>query len=119
MEINQSYMKNMSPVLSNILGQTKEHILWLFCYLHYIMSSQVDGAFIPFTIPFMITIKDLPSEVLIHILSFISLQDLRTTVYQPGLKAVIFDYQHHQPGNHGHPGQMCTLITLYRLQRPV
>ena len=40
------------------------------------MSSQVDGAFTPFTIPFRITIEDLPLEVLIHILSFISLQDL-------------------------------------------
>jgi len=69
-------MYSMSPVLSYILGQTKEHIVRLFCYLHYIMSSQVYGVFIPFTIPFMITVEDLPSKVLIHILLFISLQDL-------------------------------------------
>ena len=66
----------MSPVLAYILGQIKEHIVRLFGYLHYIMSSQVDGVFILFTIPFMITIAYLPSKVLIHILSLISLQDL-------------------------------------------
>jgi len=69
-------MYSMSPVLSYSLRQTTDHIVRLFCYLHLCLSSQVDGAFIPFTIPFRITIEDLPSEVLIHILSFIRLQDL-------------------------------------------
>ena len=58
------------------------------------MLSQVDGVCIPFTIPFMITIEDLTSEVLIHMLLCISLQ-VSSTVYQPGLQAVLFDYQHH------------------------
>jgi len=38
-------------------GTNKKHIVMLFCYLHYIMSSQVDGLFIPFTIPYMITVQ--------------------------------------------------------------
>jgi len=68
-------MYSVPDVLSYILGQTKEHIESFF-NLHYILSSQVDDVFIPFTIPFMITSVDLPSEVLLHIQVFISLQDL-------------------------------------------
>ena len=69
-------MYSTSPVLSYILGQTKEHIESFFVLANYIMLSQVDGVCIPFTIPFMITIEDLTSEVLIHMLLCISLQDL-------------------------------------------
>jgi len=68
---------NVKHVIGVVIhfGTNKKHIESFF-YLHYIMSSQVDDVFIPFTIPSMITIEDLPSEVLIYILSFISLKDL-------------------------------------------